>query len=188
MNSDNDIPGGDGRSSQSLGPSAGFNEYFNSAMRGALIVSVGFLLQGLALVTFRWGLVSSLLYFLGLLAVPVLLYVVGRNYFREKVTGPVPYLTAASFLFWTLLLSLIVAALIYYGAFYFLLNNPVFGEMLDQSMTQLESFISDRAVLEQMEASYAGLTAKSMTLSTCGTFFFFGTVYVYLIALFFRRS
>ena len=165
-----------------------FNDYFNSAMRSALVVGVGFVLQALAVLTFQWGFISSLLYILGLVLVPILLYITGKRYFNTRVTGPIPYLSAAAYLFWTFLLSLIIAALVYYIAFYFMLRNPAITEALSQSIEMLGSVIEDDAMRTQLADSYAQMTPKSMTLSTCSTFFFFGTVYVYIIAIFLRRS
>ena len=166
----------------------GFNAYFNSAMHNALIVGIGFVVQGIALMLFRWGFISSLLYLVGLVAVPILLYTTSKRYFRTQVEGPVAYLSAAAFVFWTFILSLIIAALVYYGTFYYLLNSTTFVGMLQESMAQIKEMVVDQAMLQELEASYSQLTAKSITLSMCGTFFFFGTVYAYIIALFFRRS
>ena len=183
---DNDMP--EENSGQGTTPVANFNEYFNSAMRSALVVGVGFLLQALAVLTFQWGFVSSLLYLVGLVLVPILLYITGKRYFDTQVTGPIPYLSAAAYLFWTFLLSLIIAALVYYIAFYFMFRNPAITEALSQSMEMIGSMMEDDAMRTQLADSYAQMTPKSMTLSTCSTFFFFGTVYVYIIAIFLRRS
>lgn len=165
-----------------------FGDYFNSAMRSALVVGIGFVLQALAITLFQWGLISTFLYFLGLVAVPVLLYTTAKKFFGTQVTGPVPYLSAAAYLFWTFLLSLIIAALVYYMAFYIMFRNPAVMDSLAQSMEAMKSFVTDKAMLDRMTEAYSTMTPKSMTLSTCSTFFFFGTVYVYIIALFLRRS
>lgn len=165
-----------------------FNEYFNSAMRSALVVGSGFLLQALAIFLFEWGLISTMLYFIGLVAVPVLLYTTAKKYFDTQVTGAVPYLSAAAYLFWTFLLSLIIAALAYYGAFYAMFRNPAVLDAMSQSLEALKGMATDKAMLDQMNETYSTMTPKSMTLSTCSTFFFLGIVYVYIIALFLRRK
>ena len=164
-----------------------FSDYFNSAMRSALVVGTGFVLQALSIMLFQLGLISTFLYFLGLAAVPVLLYTTAKRFFRTQVVGPVPYLSAAAYLFWTFLLSLIIAALAYYTAFYVMFRNPVVMDAMAQSMETMKGLVTDKAMMDQITEAYSMMTPKSMTLSTCGTFFFFGTVYVYLVALFLRR-
>ena len=163
-------------------------DYFNSAMRSALFVGIGFVLQALALVFWRLGLLSSLLYLVGLILVPVLLFVRAKNHFEVEAPGPVPYLTASAYLFWTLMLSLIIAALVLYGAFYLLLHDPAFLETLEQTMTQMEALVADKEMAESLREAFAGMTPKSMTLNTTGSYFFFGTVYVYIAAIFLRKA
>lgn len=170
------------------GGGTNFRAYFNHAMRSATIVGVGFLVQGVALLMYRFGLISTLLYFVGLVLVPVLIATTGKKYFDTQVVGPIHYLSAAAYLFWTFILSLIICTLVYYGAFYFLFRDPVFGEMMSKNMEIMREVVRDKALLEEMEESYAMMTPKTMTMSVSSFFFFVGTVYVYILAIFFRRS
>ena len=157
-------------------------------MRGALVVSIGFVLQALGIVTFQWGLLSTLISFVGLVAVPVLLYMVPKRYFDTRVSGPIPYLSAAAFTFWTFILSLIVAALVYYMAYYYVLYYTEMPMLLKESMEQIAALVNDKQAAKEMMDGFSQMTPKSMTLSTCSTFFFLGTIYVYFIAIFLRRK
>lgn len=159
-----------------------------SAMRSGVEVGMFFLLQAASFLLYRWGLLSSLLFLVGFVMVPVMLVVVTLRHKRRQNQRTMRYMEAVGYMMWSYLFALIIATLSFYISSHLLLHDPAFIELLEQSMEILSQVTQDDATTGAMREQLMGITPRSFTISSISSALFFGLIFIYLSAIFVRRD
>lgn len=170
-------------------PQEYWRQLFNVSMNSGAKLGLVFVVQALSLLLFQLGFVASILYTAALIAIPVLLVVYANGYRDRFHGGTIRYMQAVTFMLWTYLFATLIAAVAYFIVFYLLFQNPHFIQIMDESMALVTNLLGDDQVAkEQALAVFSRLSPKSMTFQMATSSLFFGLIYIYIAAIFVKRS
>lgn len=166
-----------------------WKQLFQASMNTGAKLGLIFVVQALSLLLFQAGSIASIIYLIALLAVPVMLVVYANRYRDRYQAGSIRYMQAVSFMLWTYLFATLIAAVAYWIVLYFLFQNPQFIQMMEGSMELMTNLLQDDPeVQDQVVSAFSRLSPRSMTLQMITSSLFFGLIYIYVAAIFVRRS
>lgn len=158
------------------------------ALAEGLKVGCLFLLQGISLLLYRWGIISSLLFIIGFIGIPILLYRMGVQLRDNSYGGYIKYMQVVSYLSWIYIASLVVAFLSYYVSCYILFNDPNFTAMLEESLEMLQEIAQNNEQYAMAIKAIQSITPIQLAWNIILNAFVNGVIYIYIIALFIKRK
>lgn len=156
--------------------------------RDGLWLGCCYIAQALALLLYRFGIISTLLFVAGFVAVPVVIYKVGTRYRDLTKGGYARYLEVTSYLSWTYLASLMVAFLAYFVAFSLLLKDATFIGMMEESLNMLQELTKDIDGYEEALSQLRGLTPLRIAWTVVFNMIVQGLLYIYIVSIFIKRN
>lgn len=157
-------------------------------MKNGLKLGTLFVIQASAMLLYRQGAVSSLIFLISFIAIPIYHAVLGIRYREKNLGGFISYRHAVGYLLAIYIFALILGTIAYIVIFYILFNDPYFIEMMEQSVVMMEEILGDSAKGIDLAEEMRGLTPKLIASQYMTTALFFGIIYIYIISIFIRKS
>ena len=156
--------------------------------RDGLWLGCCYIAQALALLLYRFGIISTLLFVAGFVAVPVVIYKIGTWYRDLTKGGYARYLEVTGYLSWTYLASLMVAFLAYFVAFSLLLKDATFIGMMEESLSMLQEMTKDIDGYQEALGQLRGLTPVRIAWTVVFNMIVQGLLYIYIVSIFIKRN
>lgn len=156
--------------------------------RDGLWLGCCYIAQALALLLYGYGIISTLLFLAGFVAVPVVIYKVGTRYRDLARGGYARYLEVTSYLSWTYMASLLVAFLAYYVAFSLLLRDATFIEMMETSLKMFQEMTKDMEGYNEAMDQMRDLTPLRIAWTVVFNMIVQGLLYIYIVSIFIKRN
>ncbi|WP_297719073.1 DUF4199 domain-containing protein [uncultured Porphyromonas sp.] len=158
------------------------------SLRDGLWLGCCYIAQALALLLYGYGIISTLLFLAGFVAVPVVIYKVGTRYRDFLRGGYARYLEVTSYLSWTYMASLLVAFLAFYVAFSLLLRDATFIAMMEVSLKLFEEMTKDIEGYKEAMSQMRDLTPLRIAWTVVFNMIVQGLLYIYIVSIFIKRS
>lgn len=163
--------------------------FFQQTMTDGLQIGQLFVAQAVALLLYRFGIISSVLLLTAIFLVPLMLYQKGTTYRDLHMGGIIGYWEIVKYLSWTYLFAVIIGFVSYFLACYILFSNPEIMEVMEESIALATSIAKHYSIssLDTIE-SIKNITPLKLTSSIALNSLFNGLIYIYIISLFIKRS
>lgn len=147
-----------------------------------------FFLQALSLLLYRLGFLSSILFLLGVIAIPIFIYRIGISFRDNYLNGYARYFQVAGYLSWTYLASLIVAFLAFYLSFTILWNDTDFLMLMEESLSVFEELAGQNDTYKASLEVLRNMTSFRLARSLVFNALFNGLIYIYIISIFIKKK